>query len=285
MSDNDLPSVEVAYRSLQDNGDQFATAPLALQPLSGVMFSHPRHGYIEAKADPRVLAACEHLYTDNPNLAAAVSGHCGYVCTQEDALAVLHDHYSMSQLVVGVSGFASRGYSCMTISSAISTAYDLLMAIPEYTPSLVCDGATGAGVLGLNGVLAQQHYVPSMGFAALQGLSSMAPRDHMIVGGQTYQDREALVGSTPDLLMCFGGGDGSLRECLAALGAGGSVLSVQPHSSWGEAMAGEWVEEGRLVFCGSDADIPEALRLAISSVNYASRANRLSIIESHLMSD
>jgi hypothetical protein len=113
----------------------------------------------------------------------------------------------------------------------------------------------------------------------------MAPRNHMIVGGQTYQDREELVGSAPDLLLSFGGGGGTLNECLASLGAGGSVFSVQPHSSWREAMDGPWIAEGRLVFCDSDDEIPEALALAVGSVNYASRPARLSIIESHLMND
>lgn len=285
MSDKDLPSVEDAYRSLRDYGDQFLTAPLVPQPLSGVMFSHPRHGVIEAKADPRVLAACERMYTNNERLMVALSGRCGLVCMQEDALAMLSGHFSLPQLVVGVSGFASRGYSCVAVASALSVAYGCLWTIPEYTPSLVCDGATGAGALGLSGVLAQSYGLPTLGFAALQGMSSMAPRTHMVVGGQTYQDREELVGSAPDLLLGFGGGKGTLNECLASLRAGGSVLSVQPHDSWRKAMDGPWVAEGRLVFCDSDDQIPEALALAVGSVNFASRADRLRVIESHLMND
>lgn len=249
------------------------------RPL-GVNYTHPRKGTFEAAADPRVIAACNVMYTDDDRLMMALSGQCGLVSTLKEAGELFRRHFSLPELVVGVSGYASRGYPCAQFASALSLAYQSLMSLGK--PSLACDGATGAGILGLNGIVASRHGIPTLGFAALQGLASMAPRTHMVVDGHTYRGREELVGSAPDLLMCFGGGDGSLRECLASLRAGGSVLAALPVGGWRSALAGPWVKEGRLVFCDEEHAIPEAVGRAVNSISFKSRTKRLRIIRSLL---
>jgi hypothetical protein len=137
-----------------------------------------------------------------------------------------------NRLVWGVSGFASPGFGCRDQVRTMQATYAYLVKDGHRRPSLVVDGAAAVGVLGANGVIAEKYHIPRLGYSPRQGLSSMGPRDHMVVHRDTYRGREALVGITPDLLACFDGGEGTHREARRTIDEGSVVfmaLHGDPH--------------------------------------------------------
>jgi predicted Rossmann-fold nucleotide-binding protein len=84
-------------------------------------------------------------------------------------------------------------------------------------PELIVNGGSRTGVLGLSAYIARLHGVQTLGFTPLQGLDNMAPQSQLIVGGNTYRDREKLVGAAADVLTVWGGQGGTERECEAAV--------------------------------------------------------------------
>lgn len=225
MSEILLPSAETALSSLRKNGDQFATSPLVPQRLGRTTYLHPRDGVRPVEADPRVLRAIGHTYTNSKELRRAIMVVGGETNKPVPLLTSLEATYRGPRLVWSVSGFASIGHPCLAQANLLEALYRYL-AIGYNRPALVCDGAAGAGVLGINGVLAAQHGIPTLGVTPLQGMSTMAPRKHMLVYGDTYQDREIIIGLLADILVVCGGGDGTLREAIATLLSGGYVLAL-----------------------------------------------------------
>lgn len=257
-----LPEADEAYRSLCANGDQFATAPLKPETIEGVAYHHPRRGTLPVLADSRVIDATGMFYVQDGALREALQGFGAQAMDLKVGVEVMAQYYEENRLILGVSGFASTGYPCKAQAEMLSALYRHLAATSR--PAIVCDGATGAGVLGLNGLLAARYGIPSFGVSALEGLSSMAPRNHLMVYGDTYRDREVVVGLLSDVLVCVDGGDGAKRECLWAVRNGGSVLLLMSEASDISTLGASWQQEPelvdafrekRLVFCRSMAEI------------------------------
>lgn len=130
------------------------------------------------------------------------------------------------------------------------------------------------------------HDIPTLGVSPLQGLRKMAPRTHMLIYGDTYVDRQIIVGVLSDVLICVEGGDGTKQECLTALRHGAHVVLLA-FSQDPRLLGGSWRTEpemlaaeadGRLVVCHSPNDIygqlEQARRRALRTL-YRSRARRL----------
>jgi hypothetical protein len=108
----------------------------------------------------------------------------------------------------------------------------------------------------------------------------------MIVHGDTYQDREELVGVMPDVLTCVGGGDGTMREAQAAA-RHGSVILILSLRNYSNALADRYRSDrflraaetsGRLFVCRSMAAIPECASAALRAerqVRATSRPSRI----------
>jgi predicted Rossmann-fold nucleotide-binding protein len=193
--------------------------------MGGVTFQHPREGVRPVQADSRVLRATGQLYMANETLRGAVHRAGGRTSSLRAAADLVEQTFAQPKLVWGVSGFASIGHPCGAQVDGLERLYRYL-AVARRKPVLVCDGGTGAGALAISSVLASEHRITTLGVSPLQGLSSMSPRDHMFVYGQTYQDREVIVGLLPDVLVVFDGGDGSKREAIAAAKGGSRILLV-----------------------------------------------------------
>lgn len=135
------------------------------------------------------------------------------------------------------------------------------------------DGGSGAGVLALSGLLAAQYHALTLGFTPLEGIASMSPRDLMVILKQfrTYQEREVLVGTLPDVIVAVGGGEGARRECEHTLRHGGYALMLNLKDAGPTSLMRTWrsspimVEaysakpHRRLRFCRSIDAIPDAI--------------------------
>lgn len=282
MSEASLPSAHDALASLRANGNQFKTVPLAPRPMGGVTFLHPRNGERPVAADPRVLAATGQFYIANEVLRHAVHRAGGRTNSLRAAAEFMSQLFAQPRLIWGVSGFATIGYPCGLQADQLTALYRYL-AVDRRRPVLVCDGAAGAGVLGISGVLAAECGIQTLGVTPLQGMSTMAPRDHMLVYGDTYQQREAIVGLLPDILVIVGGGVGAQREGVATLNSGGRVLLIDDlvNSSIPWPTVPEMalaVREKRMLICGKLDEIPtyaERLRVAARKLAPTFRPNRL----------
>jgi hypothetical protein len=196
-------------------------------------------------------------------------------------------------VIWGVSGFATPGPDCSAEAGGLAALYQFL-ADSNRLPMLVADGGASVGVLGLNGLIADMHNVLTLGFTPLQGIASMGPRNHTVIWGNSYRDREQLVGLLPDALVCAGGGDGAGRECETTIDNGGPVLLLAlkkydegtlpvTFRSWPKLQQAE--SEGQLVVCESLDDLPRCIGLVyeMAKLAAAQRPGRLTAI-THLLS-
>lgn len=256
------------------------------EPLGGVTYPHNEGDRI-VTADPRVLRATGRFYVADETLRAAVRMAGGWATSLLAGVAFLERVFAQPRLVWGVSGYASIGFSCGPQADLLETLYDYLATSCQH-PELVVDGAAGAGVLGISGVLAAKQGIPTLGITPLEGMSSMASRDYMVVYGNTYQDREKIVGLVPDILVIVGGGIGSLREGIEALGAGSRVLLLDSNIDWPNVpKMRHAVRRGQMLVRSHCDQIPAAvaeLQDGILQTATTARRARLAAIRHHFRS-
>jgi hypothetical protein len=292
MSNFLLPGPDEAYRALRLRGEQFTDEPEALHPLGERTFEHYERGQLPVIIDARVAAANGRMYADE-SAHAALREHGARTGTLADAADIVERYMSEDELMWGFSGFATAGPAFKTEAQGMSRLFERLEQ-QNRLPSLVSDGAARAGILGLCGVIARRHGVPTLGFTPWQGLSTMAPRDHMVVAYDTYMEREDLVGMTPDILVCVGGGDGARRECQATIRFGGAALLLALKDYGPKLLTGSFEQfedlaqaqaDGRLVVARSLRGLPKALREVQEAGEHAavSRATRLSALRETLL--
>lgn len=224
-----LPTSKQAYDMLCRTGDIF---PGGFSPssLPGVYFQHPEKGRQNVHIDERVLPVVSRMYTNDDTLRRAIRAYGASVGTLSSANTLIQQRFT-SGLVWGFAGFATAGRPYSVEARGMREIYRTLG--PARKPALVIDGGVSAGVLGLSGVLAVEFGVDTLGVIPVEGLGSIGPRNRLLVWGNTYRDREKVVGTLPDILCCVGGADGTLRECLTAVEQGSIVvlLALQDYGS------------------------------------------------------
>lgn len=273
--EQELPKADESIASIRTNGDPFATAPLSPITFGGVTYQHPQKGTSTIAGDSRIFAQAVRVYTDHEPLRNAVNGlGVTYAWSLEDFVDGLWSAHTAPRLFWGFSGFASKGDNCGCglEADAMERIYQFLASKSHRRPRLVSDGGSGAGVLALNSVLANMHHIESVGFTPYQGVASMSARDQIVIARNTYQDREVLVGTLPDILVCVGGGEGTKREAIEAVKAGNTVLLVMLQGNDNaNILAGSWHNtpelmqanaNGTLLVCEYLEDIPLALAKA-----------------------
>lgn len=277
--------LEAAYVSLCRSG-QLATESMPHR-LGNLTFRHPNEGVHPVMIDRETLRQCSNIYA-RPSVRNALREFSMQTKLYPAAIRLIEAFFGQQQLIWGVSGFASVEYNYTEEGRGLSELYSYLGG--EQQPSLVVDGGVAQGVLGLNGVLAALRGIPSFGCIPLQGLASLGQREHLLVWGNTYRDREILVGSLPDILVCVGGGPGTIRECLHALEHGSVVLilglkaygpGTLPQSYFANEKMREAITQGRLLVCDSLSTLPEKAQQAWEAGQlYArlSRTKRLPIV-------
>lgn len=279
VSEYSLPLAEHAYRLLCEKGEQFDDTAGPLEQLADLSYRHPVRGRVALAARRTVLEATNWVHLRDKVLARELRSHGARTASLHNVLRVVHSAFAQPEVVWGVSGFATPGHDSSVEAEALSALYHHL-ATGGTLPPLVTDGGASVGVLGLNGIIAAQHKVPTLGFTPLQGIASMGVRTHTVVWGDLYRDREVLVGLVPDALACVAGGDGARRECQTTLRYGGVVLLVKLRDYHPESFPAayesfpdiaEAIANGRFFVCESLEDLPER----IAQVRRASEAARL----------
>lgn len=237
----------------------------------------------EAKAeiDVSVMYGTGKFYTDNATLGRELDNLLALTGSYKEAIDYIGQALA-SGTVWGVSGFSTgstqdepREYEAE--SRALEIFYN---CIRQLDTSLVVDGGCSEGVLGLNGVLAQMHGIPSLGYTPETRLMGMAPRQHTVLWGENYPQREVLVGTTPHVLVCDAGADGTIRECRWARYYKTPVILLGlKEYDYEKAFPNvyqslRWITEAQetngFFFCDSEEAIPAAVKAALE----ASRANR-----------
>lgn len=281
MSKTSLPTVGQAYRSLRKNGEHLLEKHRNITSLDGLSFVHPTKGLTDIRVDNNSLAGCGRIYVCAGELSNALQKRGAAVSTLSDALRLACGYIYGKGMVWGFSGFATSGRDYNIEAQGMSRLFSYLDKIGQ-KPSLVVDGGASKGILGLSGVLSKKHKISSMGFVPLGGLASMAPRDYMVIHGRSYVDREALVGTVPNILVCVGGGDGTRRECQAALAHGNIVLLLMLKDYGPELFSGTYQDfediknaQGKtLVVCSRKKDIPACIDTALAMNAQVNRPSR-----------
>jgi hypothetical protein len=261
-----------AYELLCAWGEQFPGRDRRVRAHGDVTYRHPGRGVQSVAIDRLALAGTGQVYAGQ-DLRAPFGKYGTEPAAAAQAVTVLSRAFEAGALVWGFSGFATPGYSYAAEAQGMSALLGYLTAAGS-EPALITDGGVSAGVLGLSGVLARRHGIPAMGFLPKQGLASFGPRDHLVVHMDTYPERERLVGTAPDVLVCVGGGAGTRRECAAALENGSTVIllalkdygpaSAATAHHEGDSMRSA-ARQGRLLRCHAVPGIPEAARLATAA--------------------
>lgn len=275
------PDLSSQFQALRANGD-YLPAHRDLAHLSELTFDHP-DGARDIAIDVDTLRTQGRIYIGNQALRQTLEMQGFPVGDVTAAYDVIAEQYDKDELVVGFSGFATPGFGYETEAEGIVEVHEYLAATGR-RPGLVVDGGVSAGNLGLSAVVAAQNEVSTIGFIPLEGLDSVGARDHMVVWGNTYPDREVMVGTTPDVLVCVGGGEGTKREGEVALVNGSAVLllalkeygpnslpaTYRNNETWANAMS-----EARAAVCESLETLPEKIETVVRAVDASNRDKRL----------
>lgn len=282
------PNLANAFKDICAQGDYLPENRETTQ-LHGITFEHPK-GQRDITIDSETLHTQGRIYVGHQALRQELQVQ-GFTATGlAEAGSVIESHYGNDALIWGFSGFASvlPGIDYRQEGKGIAQFYDYL-ATTDRKPGLAVDGGVSAGNLGLSAVIAAQHGVPTMGFIPLNGLDSTGTRDHLVVWGNNYPDREVLVGTTPDAVLGIGGAEGTRRECEAALKQGSAVLLMAlkdygpkslPATYQKHPVMTEAVEDGRMVICESPEALPDAIEQTAEAAQHArdNRSHRLKAI-------
>lgn len=292
MSENRIPTLQQAHELLCTGGEMFPE-PRNLSALDELTFDHPTKGRVGITIDEEVLAAQGEVFVGDPALRQALQKRNIHTYDLRDANHLLREYLQSDELVWGFSGYATAGYSYATEAEGLIRLYDQLAKIGQ-EPGLAVDGGVSAGNLGLSAVTAAMYDVPTVGMIPRQGLADIGPRDHLVIWGNTYSDREILVGTTPDILTCIGGGDGTQRECQAALRYGSSILLLAlkdeyaPNSLPNTYQAFEdmqaAVDAGTMVVCRTVDAIPDSIDQILETCDTERRPTRIDTLSQLLVS-
>lgn len=280
MSLQDIPDSVRAHELLCSHGTYIPKKAREIVCLADVEYRHPTEGRTPVTADIHLLSRARRLYAESA-LRSPLGAHGLTVEATRAVVPLIEERYDCG-LVWGFAGFTEVGPSYSAEARAMRALLGSLKNM-NLVPSLISDGGGSDGVLGLSGILAARSRIPSLGFIPRQGLASVGQRTHLVVRMQTYEGREQLVGTTPDVLVCVGGAGGTLRECKAALDHRSVVILmatrtydppsfVESHHDIEALARAEY--EGRLFVCRSLQQIMSVARRAVTAAARISRANR-----------
>ncbi len=285
MSGNFLPSLQESLALLRERGEIFPS-PRDVTALEGLTFDHPRKGQVGIEIDEAVLRAQGQVYVGDPVLREALQTHEIPTASLKDAMGLMSG-FGANEVIWGFSGYASEGPKYDIEVEGLTRLYDYLAEIGK-KPKATVDGAVSAGNPGINAVIAAENGVDRrIGMICKQGLGSVGIRDHLIIWGDTYQDREVLVGSTPDILVCIDGAGGTWRECQWALNCGTPILLLAlkkdedyrddalPKTYHTLGGVQEALDNETMVVCRKLEDIPASVDTLLQKIDTRKRPARL----------
>lgn|GEM_PF-2930710 len=283
MYSPELPTSRDIFRLIEQHGEPFAEVGEQRVSIPGLEYDEGK----TVEVDPRVIAASGIVYANGSRLTDALYMHgAKTVLPLEKAYDYVAGHLSRpteESLVIGTSGFATA------VSSGYKDEAALLYTMYDYADrtranlALSIDGASRPGILGLNVAAANLHNIPTLGYIPLKGLADMLPHDHLVISGNKYKQRQAHVGTTPDLLTVYGGRGGTLSECEAAIKAGGVVLQCNarvygsedlPNTYQQSDILREAVEKQQFIIHNPEDDMDETFGFAIGRAIELAEENR-----------
>jgi hypothetical protein len=289
-----LPSLEVALGSLSQHGYYFPHQCRTVTRLHHVTYQDDDGHIHPMGVDTYALTGVSKVYADTPVRCALANQGDIRPAGLADAVRLLSTIYSdESRLVWGFAGYASAGWSYAAEARGMKALFDCFHHYGR-RPSLITNGGTGKGVLGLSNAFAKRFSVPSMGFIPKEGLTEFGPCDHLVVHKETYPQREGLVAWAPDTLTVWGGDKGAKRECIAACKAGSVVLIMALRDYGKKSFTTKYeqfeavrdaIGENRLKVCRRMEDIQPAVRWALQAAERISvprRATRLRKLNGYL---
>lgn len=214
------------FARLAKAGCQFEPSERRLSPLPGLTFEHPERGTLPLAVPEDAVRRSHIVYADDAVLTEALLD-MGLTTLPTDACFIRLRELMRHGTIVGISGYATAGYSYSVQAQLMQAMFERLRR--QKVPVILgVDGGGDSGILGLSGVLGEMTGLEMLGVVPRQGLPTMAPRSRILIAGDTYRDREFVIGTIPDVLICLGGGEGTYRELKAAHAAGTSVVVVEP---------------------------------------------------------
>lgn len=264
-----LPTFQAALGNLRRTGEML---PPYTCPELDVTYEHPRKGSLPIAIDDRVLPAVGTLYTNNRALGEAVRSKFDHQTrTLAHAQAILLDALQVSAPVWGFAGYTGTSIGYDTEAAGIGKFYRHLGQL-KYKPKLIVDGGVSTGVLGLSSIFAKSLHIPTLGFIPFKGLSNIGPRTHMVVCGATYPDRQVAVAAASDILVCWGGKEGTIAECCMAIENGSCVIlpifrkyeqGSLPNQYLQIPLLRGAVTSGQLLVCTSPEDLRDCIEDAL----------------------
>jgi hypothetical protein len=264
-------SFEQAYAQLCKEGEQFPFGR-SLARLPGPTNQRPGERYAEVKADVNLLREAAYVYCRDHQFRWSLGEH-GIRTRPFHEITRQLQRPLHKRAVWGFSGYATGGRPYDLEAQALLALYECLDDSGRL-PVMTVDGAMSAGVLGLNGILASEYGVPSLGCTPYEGLASIGPRAHMLIEGATYQKREPIIAMLSDILACVGGDAASYRECQIALDHGSVVLlmvlrdydSPQPLSKTHHTLKHTY-DPSRLIVCNDLNLVPQCVDEALAALD------------------
>lgn|GEM_PF-3194940 len=279
---------EEAFHSLAERGVLIEPAQRRLAPLRGVRCKLPgRQDAFTPDVDTYTLHQVGKVYAGTPTLRSELKRHGATVGDLAEASGVVRSAYENDRrLVWGFSGYSSSlpGIDYRAEAHGMERLFSHLSATHQL-PSLVCDGGVAEGTLGLSGLLAEHYHVPTLRYVPLEGLGCIGSATHLVAHKATFQEREIFVALTGDILVCFPGGPGTIRECEVAIDNGVIVLCMlsdekqyRPDSLPALFMRLPKIrkafDEGQLFVCWNESTLKSQIASAISAARRSSVPNR-----------
>ena len=260
--------MEAQLDLLRTTGDQFTDEVRRSNrlPLPGIYMAGDAAK--PALYDARIIPTIPAMIAPDSHVSRALSEIRPGLSTTDNASETISAWLAGDGITLGFSGYGTGGgYGYGAEYDSIDEIFTHCAATGLSIDGIV-DGATGYGVPGLSGLLAQKHRLTTMGFAPLRSLRGAATRDTFTVVGEEFGDEAPALGATPDVLIALGGGPNAEKEVNAALSLGSLVIlaavKAYPDSSVvylpersAEARAAQAAE--RLVVCTSIDGIKSVL--------------------------
>lgn len=260
--------------------------------LEGITYNHPK-GERTVRIDEAALRQQGRVYSDDSLLIDSLIESGGIkVSRHAELLSFIEAAYDEPLPIVGVSGYATVGFAYEKEAQALRHMYNHFRK-KEQPFGLTVDGGVSSGVLGINGLASLIGGVTSLGVIPKQGLHRVGVRDHLAVWGDTYQDREVIVGTVPDVLVCVGGADGTRRECQEALKHGSAVLLLAMGDAPSGSLAATYdqykdiegaIRDGTMMISRSPEGFVSELSELIeySCMNYDNRSWRFEALQQYM---
>jgi hypothetical protein len=185
---------------------------------------------VQALYDSLIVPAIPSMLAPSAEVHEALEAVRPGRTTEHEPNAFIEKILSRRGLLVGFSGYGTgtgptRKYEYKAERDGIEALFDHFKQAGISIGSII-DGATGYGVPGLSGALAEQKGLPTTGFAPLESLRGAAMRRDYAVVGNKFGDEAKALGGSPDVLVVMGGGPNALKEIEAAQDMGTLVVAA-----------------------------------------------------------